>query len=159
VYVDLLERDTILSHAELIRRHMDDTQSQDERTWFENEEHDDPDYVSRRCVGTTVISGKCAFLDGAGRCSIQVATTGEGLGRWALKPLYCILYPIGIADGVVDVDPMLQDERSCCTAGAAFDTPVFEACRDELEHLFGNDGMQTIQEHHDRFYHSGRKEA
>jgi hypothetical protein len=157
VYVDVRERENILAHRELIRRHMDETQSQDDRTWFEIDEHDDPDYLSGRCVGTAVINEKCAFLDRYGRCSIQVATTEEGPGRWALKPFYCILYPIEITNNVVNVDPMLQDEQSCCTVGAPFDIPVFEACNDELEHVLGKDGLHALREHYHRFYHPDRK--
>ncbi len=140
----------------MIRRHMDETQGHDHRDWFEASEHDDPDFLSGRCVGTSVVNGKCAFLDGKGRCSIQVATTAEGLGRWALKPLYCILYPLEVSNAVVDYDPMLHGEHSCCTAGAPFDVPLFEACRAELEHLFAREGMQAMQDHYQHFYHSDR---
>jgi len=156
VYADLQERDAILSHAALIRRHMDETQEGDERKWFESEEYDDPDFNSGRCVGTAVIGGKCAFLDGKGRCSIQVASTAEGLGRWALKPLYCVLYPLEISNAVVDYDPMLHGAHSCCTIGTPFDVPLFEACRAELEHLFTREGVQAMQDHFQRFYHSDR---
>ncbi len=157
VYADITERDRILANKEMIQRHMDDSQPLDERRWFENDDYDDPDFMSGRCVGTAIINNKCAFLDRAGRCTLQVAATEEGLGRWALKPLYCILYPIDISGGVVNFDPMLQDERSCCTVHAPFDIPLFEACSDELEHLLGQDGIQAIRNHYHTFYHPDRK--
>lgn len=157
VYADLQERDRILAGSTMILPCMDDTQPHDVRNWFEKEEYDDPDFPSGRCVGTTIVNDKCAFLDRHGRCSIQVATTREGLGGWALKPLYCILYPIEISDGVVNFDPMLQDERSCCTVGTEFDVPLFEACADELEHILGPEGLQAIRDHYHRYYQSNRK--
>ncbi len=157
VYADTRERDRILALSGMIRRSMDETQTQDPSRWFEKEECEDPDFPSGRCVGTAVVNDKCAFLDRHGRCSIQVATTEEGLGRWALKPLYCILYPIEISDGVVSFDPMLQDEQSCCTVGPAFDIPLFEACSDELEHILGPGGLLAIREHYHRYYQPDRK--
>ncbi len=157
VYADTRERERILARSGLILRHMDETQPHDPQRWFETEEYEDPDFPSGRCVGTAVVNGRCAFLDSEGRCSIQVATMAEGLGRWALKPLYCILYPLEISDGVVNFDPMLQEERSCCTARTSFDIPLFEACADELEHILGSDGMQAIRDHYQRYYQPNRK--
>lgn len=157
VYTDVRERERILANSPMILPCMDETQPQDPRTWFEPEEYEDPDFPSGRCVGTAVVNSKCAFLDKSGRCSIQVATTREGIGRWALKPLYCILYPIEISDGVVNFDPMLQEERSCCTISPSFEIPLFEACSDELEYLLGTGGMQAIRDHYQRYYQPNRK--
>ena len=79
---------------------MDETQTADPAHWFEPEEQDDDDFPSGRCVGTRVLNDKCAFLDRFGRCTLQVAATRvRGLHRWALKPLFCILYPIEIRQG------------------------------------------------------------
>lgn len=148
VYADVAERDAILRHAEMIERYMDETQPHDPARWFDAQEESDPDFASGRCIGTTVHNDKCAFLDKYGRCSVQRATTEEGMGRWALKPLYCILYPIEISEGVVSFDPMLQDEQPCCTVTDAFHVPVFQACRDELIHLLGADGYKTLERHY-----------
>jgi hypothetical protein len=148
VYVDIKERDAILSHADMVARYMDETQPRDPAQWFEAGEEEDSDFASGRCAGTTVYNDKCAFLDKYGRCSIQRATTEEGRGRWTLKPLYCILYPIEIAEGVVSFDPMLQDEQSCCTVIDRYDVPVFRACKDELIHLLGPDGYEVLERHY-----------
>jgi Fe-S-cluster containining protein len=148
VYADVTERDAILGHADMIARYMDETQPRDPAQWFDTDEEDDPDFASGRCVGTQVHNDKCVFLDKYGRCSIQRATTEEGKGRWALKPLYCILYPIEISDGVVSFDPMLQDEQPCCTVSGEFQVPVFRACRDELTHLLGADGYEELERHY-----------
>ncbi len=145
VYADLHERDRILEHRELIRKYMDETQSTDDRHWFEAEEHDDSDFPSGRCVGTAVIHEKCAFLDKIGRCSIQAATSEDGMGPWALKPLFCILYPIEVSEKTVTFDAMLQDEQPCCSVSPAFATPLFRACRDELVHLLGEDGYAELE--------------
>lgn len=147
-YTDPAERDRILAHADLIKAHLDDTQPRDEAAWFESEEKVDPDFPSGRCVGTAVAGGKCALLDVQGRCSLQLAAVAAGMHRWALKPLYCYLYPLEIADRVIRIDPRRQNERACCTVQPVFDVPLFEACRDELAHLLGEDGMAALRSRH-----------
>jgi hypothetical protein len=148
VYVDLSERERILSLKEKIKQQMDGTQDRDERHWFDQETERDPDFVSGSCVGTSVVNDKCVFLNERGHCSIQLAAVAEGLHRWAWKPLYCILYPIEITDRVVGFDPMLQDEKPCCTIGGSFEVPLFRACKDELIHLLGTDGYLQLEEHY-----------
>jgi hypothetical protein len=147
VYADVREKENILNHKEMIRKYMDETQVTDEALWFEDRESDDADFQSGRCVGTREINDKCAFLDKRGRCTLQVAATEEGMHKWALKPLFCILYPIEISNNVVSFDDMLQDEQPCCSIGPDFQVPLFEACRAELVHLVGEDGFRIMQEH------------
>ncbi len=148
VYADLTERDRILAAKEKIKLQMDETQTRDERLWFDDEVCDDPDFASGRCVGTGVVNEKCVFLDRKGHCSIQLAAVAEGLDRWAWKPLYCILYPIEVSDRVVGFDPMLQGEKPCCTIQRDYEVPLFRACKAELMHLLGDDGYQRLEEHY-----------
>lgn len=148
VFVDLRERDVIIAHRDLIARHMDGTQTTDSSRWFEAEVIDHTDFPSGKCVGTDVINDKCAFLDGAGRCTLQKAAVAEGMHKWSIKPLYCILYPIEISDGIVSFDDLLQDEQSCCTIGPSFEVPLFEACKEELIHLVGEEGYAEMEQHY-----------
>jgi hypothetical protein len=148
VYADVTERDRILSVREIIKTFMDETQTPDDKAWFEEEESEDPDFISGRCVGTNVHNGKCVFLDRYGRCSIQVAATDRGLHKWAWKPLFCVLYPVVIAENEVGFDDMLQDEHACCTLKEEYALPFFVACREELEHLLGKDGYSQLEEHY-----------
>jgi len=148
VFVDVKEREVIIAHRELIARHMDATQSTDPARWFEPGVVEDPDFPSGQCVGTEVVNDKCAFLDGAGRCSLQNAAVAAGLHKWAIKPLFCILYPIEISNETVSFDDMLQDEQSCCSIGQSFSVPLFRACREELVHLVGEEGFAAMEEHY-----------
>jgi hypothetical protein len=148
VYADLSERDKILQHKKIIKKYLDDSQTRDEQQWFEEDEQEDEDFPSGRCQGTEEINSKCAFLDKKGRCSLQVAATEEGMDRWTLKPLYCILFPIEVSDKTIGFDEMLQDDQPCCTVGKNFDIPLFRACKDELIHLVGEDGYQRMEEHY-----------
>ena len=144
VYVDRQERDRILAHRELIKKYMDETQTTDERQWFEQHEEEDDDFASGRCVGTEVVNEKCAFLDKLGRCSIQTAAVGEGMHKWALKPIFCILFPLEIMNHVIGFDDLLQEDQPCCSVSNEFDVPVFVACREELIHVLGEDGYRKL---------------
>jgi hypothetical protein len=148
--VDVRERDTIMSHKDIVRKYMDETQITDARGWFEPNEFEDADFASGRCVGTQIINDKCAFLDKQGRCSLQVAASEEGMQHWSLKPLFCILYPIEISDNVVGFDDMLQDEQTCCSVNRDFELPLFEACKEELTYLLGAEGYDAMKHHHAR---------
>jgi Fe-S-cluster containining protein len=148
VYADVRERDRILAHKEIIKQSMDATQTTDDRLWFETEPQPDQDFPSGMCVGTELHNDKCVFLDGTGRCSLQVAAVNQGLHRWAIKPMYCVLFPIEISERTVSFDDMLQGEQACCSAETRFDTPVFRACKDELVYLVGEDGFGEMEAHY-----------
>ena len=154
VYADVRARDKIMAHKDVIKKYMDQTQTTDDSLWFEDHEDDDADFASGRCVGTREINDKCAFLDMHRRCTLQVAATGEGMHRWALKPLFCILYPIEISDNVVNVEEMLQDGQKCCSVDSEFQIPVFEACKEELVYLVGEDGFRTMEDHYASLWES-----
>ena len=147
------ERDRILEHREMIKKYMDETQSKDESLWFELQDEEDSDFESGRRVGTEVVNGKCAFLDKFGRCSIQVAAAEEGMHKWALKPTFCILFPLEISNNVIQFDDLLDEEQSCCSIDAEFDVPMFRACKDELIHILGEDGYSELE----TFYQEWRK--
>lgn len=152
VDVDLPERDAILRQADLIKPHLDATQERDESRWFETETKLDPDFASGACASTAVIHDKCAMLDGMGRCSLQVAMLAQGRQRWALKPRYCILYPLEVIAGVIRFSPMLQDQRACCSVTTEFSQPLFEVCRDELVYLLGEAGFAELRQHYATHY-------
>jgi hypothetical protein len=148
VYADVRERDRILAHRELIASHMDATQTADAALWFEDTECEDSDFPSGRRIATRVVHDKCAFLDQSGRCSLQVAATAAGMHKWTLKPMYCVLYPLDIGNGVLAYDDMLQGEQQCCSVSKEFEVPVFRACREELTHLLGEDGYRVLEQHY-----------
>ena len=155
VFVDLRERDAVMAHKNLVAAAMDDTQNRDPAAWFAHDEHDDPDYPSGSCVGTQVINDKCAFLDRDGRCVLQVAASRAGMNKWAFKPLFCVLYPIEISGSIVRFDEMLQDDQTCCSVSPTFDIPLYEACREELAHLVGEDGFAEMRNYFASLQKSG----
>jgi len=148
VFVDVSERERILSHRETIVKYMDESQPLDISQWFEQEVHNDSDFPSGRCVGTAEYNSKCAFLDKENRCSLQVTSTAEGMGVWSLKPFFCVLYPVEITDKTIRFDDLLQGETPCCSVSGDFHVPLFEVCREELIHVLGYDGFEQMREHY-----------
>ncbi len=157
-YVDIAERDLILKHADEIKAHMDETQPHDVKDWFDAEEKVDADYPSGRCIGTAVKNGGCVLRDKRGWCSLQVAATATGRHKWAFKGLYCVLFPVEVIAGVIRFNPfMLKEQRPCCSPQPVFVTPLYEACRDELVHLLGEDGYAEVDAHYHALRDKPRK--
>ncbi len=146
VYADVRDRDRILEVREIVKEYMDETQTRDVQKWFEEVEEEDADFPSGRSVGTNLHNGKCVFLDKFGRCSLQVAATERKFYKWTWKPMFCILYPVYVTEKVVAFDDQLQEEQSCCTIKSEFDLPLFQACKEELEYLVGQDGYALLEE-------------
>ncbi len=166
VYADVEEYETILRHKEEIAKAMDETQDTDPSTWFDGEYIDDTDFPSGRATGTQVherdggISGfdeGCVFLDKRHFCSIQVAAANEGLHRWAWKPIYCILFPITVVEGVITYDDSHSEELNHCGPKGAgqYVHSVYESMREELQHFLGMEEFAKLDEYYqqnrDRF--------
>ncbi len=137
VYLDPVERDRILEHADIVEKYLDETQTRSRDVWFDNTEEQDVDFPSGVCVGTQVHNDKCVFLDGKGRCVLQVAEKEEGMGRFSLKPFYCVLFPIVKSDGVIGYDDFCSGDSPCCTATTDSGRKMVESCSIELEHALG----------------------
>ena len=120
----------------------------DTAQWFEAEIIDHGDFASGQCTGTREINGKCTFLDKQGRCSIQLAAVATGRHKWAIKPLYCVLFPVEISDAVIGFDDLLQGETGCCSIGEKFDVPLFRGCKEELTYLLGPDGFEALEDYY-----------
>ncbi|MGA7159942.1 MAG: DUF3109 family protein [Bacteroidota bacterium] len=151
VYVDLKEKELILSHKEVIKKYMDETQVSDDTRWFDGEIEDDGDYPSGKIVGTEVVNDKCVFLNKFGMCSLQIAGMEEKLGRWALKPFYCVAFPITVDEGVVTFDDFLHQKTTCCSFIDDRETTLVEACKEELEFVLGQTGyaeLSVMQKEH-----------
>ncbi len=75
------------------------------------------------------------------------AASASGMHKWAMKPMYCILFPLDISNGVISYDGMIQGDQQWCSVSRQFDVPVFRACREELIYLLGEDSYRTLEEH------------
>jgi Fe-S-cluster containining protein len=139
VFVDIAERDDILTNADLVRRHMEAGQQQDDRTWFDGEICLDPDFPSGRCTGTTVQNGACVFLDSRNLCVLHKASTEAPAN---LKPFFCRAYPLSIADGELYIDG--NTDPGCCGVAERGERDVFDVCSDELRFMLGEEGAAEL---------------
>lgn len=146
VYLDPLDVEKIIPHTENIKKFMDETQSTDERLWFDFEKEIDKDFPSGYAVSTNVVNDKCAFLMKDGKCSLQVYGKESGLGSWAIKPYFCIAFPISIENGVLTFDDYKQGETKCCSISVVENKneSLVKSCKDELVFILGENGYEKL---------------
>jgi Fe-S-cluster containining protein len=151
VWVDLKEKERILEEKELIKKYMDETQNKNHEDWF-GEYWEDEDFPSGAAFGTTIHNNGCVFLNKEGRCVMQVAAMMEGRNRWDIKPFYCVLFPVSVADKTLTYDEHMEDEDApCCNIYPKFHTPMFEVCKEELIFALGEDGYQELANHYNQY--------
>ena len=106
VWADPKERDNIMTHAAMIQRHMDAGQEHRPDYWFELQEVKDSDFPSGSAIGTRASETGCVFLKADGKCVLQTTAVAEGMDRFALKPFYCVAYPVSIEYGELTIDDL-----------------------------------------------------
>ncbi len=147
VYVDLAEREKILAHADRIIAHMDPHQVKNPGEWFEQRTYIDVDFPSGRTVGTQAMPYGCVFLNGAGKCILQITEEAEGLGQYFLKPFYCVAYPISIEGGklTIEVESYLN-HPGCCRPVEGGSLTIFDVCGHELRFVLGLEGEKELRQ-------------
>lgn len=152
VYTDAAEQQKIFKLRERLFPLLDESQPKDVGEWFEEPETD-KDFESGIAVGTQVYNHKCVFLDKSGLCSLQKLANLEGEHKWKYKPLYCILFPLTIYEGMLTIDDEhIERLRSCnkYKHENGFIT-IFDACREELQYFFGDEGFKELEKFRDEF--------
>ena len=145
--VDVGERENILRHADVVRRHMEPTQEQDTEKWFDLEVDVDTDYPSGIGVGTQATDRGCVFLKSDGRCVLQTAAEEERMPKHALKPFFCFAFPVTIDAGILTIDePDLTNRPECCSMIPGGSSSVLEVCAEEFEFVLGAEGMKSLLE-------------
>ncbi|KAF0151451.1 MAG: hypothetical protein FD143_1930 [Ignavibacteria bacterium] len=144
VYTDKSEHELIMSIKDRIVQSMDDSQTKETVKWFEEPEPDD-DFPSGVAVGTELHNGKCVFLDRQGFCTLQKVAMEDGEFKWKYKPLYCILFPLVIFEGVLTVDDDHLSRMHYCSKVENQNSTVFECCKNELKHVLGEEGFKELE--------------
>ncbi len=142
VWTDLVERDTILKHADLIRSCMDPNQEQDPARWFDPDIREDKDFPSGRAASTEVLNGSCIFLNSDRRCVLQKASENRPLD---LKPFFCTAFPVTIDHGELQIDDGYY-HSACCTLADNGVLNVFDVCGSELRHVLGEEGFRELEQ-------------
>ncbi|MGE5683155.1 MAG: DUF3109 family protein [Bacillota bacterium] len=150
VYTESTEHEMIMNMKERIIRSMDDSQTKNSEEWFE-EPVEDSDFSTGIAVGTQVYNGKCVFLDKQGFCTLQKIAMEDGENKWKYKPLYCILFPLVISDGVLSVDDDHLNRMHFCNRAENQPSTVFDACLEELKHVLGEQGFDELLKYREEF--------
>ncbi len=161
VWVDLGQAEKILDHAALIQPFLAE-ERRDTEQWFVELHDDDPSFPSGKYTGTPFVpnpahpSGhNCIFLLGDATCAIQRASVANGMGPWALKPLYCCAFPIvdeyedlppGVKALTVDDTNDLFDRGGGCHELCAPEQAqyMFQIYAEEVVIFLGLDGYREL---------------
>ena len=159
VLMDLPYREEILKFENEIISEMDEQQVKDSSKWFDNIISDDHDFPSKKSIGTDVYNtsdgrNQCIFKTLNNYCTLQNTAVNLKLHKWAIKPLYCILYPITIVDNILTYDTDHSENLDYCGMNCSknFTTTVIEAMQEELKHLLGESGFNTLYDYYLKNY-------
>ena len=150
VYADYKEHEKILSVKDEIIGMMDDSQTKNVDEWFEAPEKDD-DFESGIAIGTNIINDKCTFLDKHGLCTLQRLGLSKGMHKWGYKPMYCVLFPLTIYQGVLTVDEEHIDRLASCNRNPDEKNTIFDSCKEELKYFLGEEGFTELEEFRDEY--------
>lgn len=156
VYTDKKEYEKIIEMKDRIIKSMDDSQIKDIEEWFEEPE-DDPDFESGIAVGTEVYNGKCVFLDKQGYCTLQKIAMEDNEFKWKYKPLYCILFPLVIFEGVFTIDDDHLARMHHCNKPQNQVSTIFECTKDEIRYLLGEKGFEELLQYKEEYFNNLKK--
>ena len=145
VYADLAEREHILRNADLIRSYMEPGQEKDAAKWFDAEIVDDIDFPSGKAVGTQTNERGCLFLKENGHCVLQVAGTESGMGKFAIKPFFCVAYPVVLTAHELTLHDDYTGRTECCNSVSNGSLSLVDVCAEELEYMLGTEGIKELQ--------------
>jgi hypothetical protein len=149
VLLDPADKAKILRHTDLIQKYLEPGMETDPSRWFDGDVQPDKDFPSGVCEGTRATERGCIFLDAKGLCTLQKAAMGEGMDRFALKPFYCVAYPLTMDAGVLTLeDPDFTNRPMCCSAITTGTRTSLDVCREEYEHMLGNEGLIEFERLH-----------
>lgn len=107
--------------------------------------HDDPDYPGGAYTRSRVVplptarsrhnQEACIFLDPSGRgCRLHRFALENALDVHQVKPLVCILFPVGIWEGELCLALEIEEEILICQGEGP---TIYRSVRPELEYYFG----------------------
>jgi hypothetical protein len=147
VLLDLKDKERILVHADLIKQYLEPQQEHDIAKWFDHSIEHDIDFPSGQCDGTATREGGCVFLDSKGLCALQKTAMAEGMDKFALKPFYCVAFPMVIDRHVLTIDdPDFTNRPQCCSIIPEGALTALDVCREEIEFILGPEGFQELEQ-------------
>jgi len=159
VYMDEPFKEIVMKFENEIKDVMDEHQTRDTSKWFETEHEPDEDFPSGYAIGTELYETpqgitQCVFKDKRGFCSIQVAAVKNHMHKWAIKPKYCIMYPLTIIENVLTFDDDHAAKLDYCGVDKKenFSQTIFEAMTEEITFIMGADGYAYLNEYYQKQY-------
>lgn len=154
VYMDKDFPKVILEHKDIIKDVMSADQIKDESHWFDEEVVEDEDFPSGYAAGSNVYTDskgveKCVFNDENNFCSLQVAAVKNGMHKWAIKPTYCIMYPVTVVNHILTYDDEHSQDLAYCGIDKEhnFTQTAFEGTREEIKYVLGDEVYNSLDEY------------
>jgi Fe-S-cluster containining protein len=131
VDVALVERERILSHADLLEPIV----GVGRQSWFADGVTHDEDFPGGGATRTAVVDGACVFLRRDGRgCVLHAFALEHGTDYHDLKPMVSALFPVTFGGGaLLCADELAKGSLVCAGEGPT----AYEMAREELGHYFG----------------------
>ncbi|MDB4891792.1 MAG: hypothetical protein JWL61_3647 [Gemmatimonadetes bacterium] len=133
VDVSIVELDRIIARAPEIAERI----GRDASTWFVPAMTDDADFPGGAATRTTVVDGRCVFLQRDTRgCALHALSLETNDDYHLLKPMVSALFPVTFGDGALFCSDELTDGSLVC---AGEGPTAYEMARAELAYYFGED--------------------
>lgn len=159
VYMDRDFQKVIMEYEVQIKESMDEFQPKDKSKWFEKELEIDKDFPSGFALGTELYvnskgTTQCVFKDKNNYCTLQVIAMKKGNHKWSIKPKYCILYPLTVIDNILTYDDEHSKKLEYCGIDKThnFTQTVYEAMREEIKYVFGEDCYDFLEDYFRKNY-------
>ncbi len=78
----------------------------------------------------------------------------KNMHKWAIKPKYCIMYPLTIVDDTLTWDTEHSERLDYCGVHHPenFTQTVFDAMTEEIKFIVGEDAYNFLNEHYKENY-------
>lgn len=115
---------------------------QSDEEWFDAEYSYYEGYAGNQYTRINPLGPRCTFISRDQRgCGLHRYAISKQMDYHEIKPLVCILFPLGFSDGVLSLAPELDDDSLVCSGSGA---STYRSLRSELEHYFGRGFVEDL---------------
>ncbi|HEX6033868.1 MAG TPA: DUF3109 family protein, partial [Anaerolineales bacterium] len=115
-----------------------------EGEWFDGQYTYYEEYAGSMYTRINTQGPRCVFISKDQRgCGLHRYAISKGMDYHEIKPLVCILFPLGFEEGVLLVAPELDDNSLVCAGVGA---SVYQSLRSEMQYYFGQEFVEELDE-------------